>query len=570
MRKQLRNWVRLIGFFGSILGLILIIDQTAFAQALLKDTAAKDVETPTAKYENLTPLDTHKYDALEAAAVYAMKRNIEDARRLFKASPGAVPASTGEAHDGFNGEHQDYRFTWRRDSAFIALALVDVYKQAVDPNLKSWCRQFLFDYAEFNLKLLAQAPNDEPKFYLNGKMFKKIWGRPQSDGPALTAMAMAEFADILINEGHVTAARRLFDQLITGDLDSIAGDRHRPPSFNRPSFDIWEEQLGFHFATLVLQDNALVMGVHVARRLKLSVPTNWLNTIQAIDRWLPEFIDPSAGKIVATQSASGQRYNNGREGFDSVVYIAPLYIRSDIRATLGFQQFSFTASSPWMMATVEKFRQKFMSGEEEDLGEGKKGGFKYYLPINQKNSRFLVGRYPKDKYFGGNVWPIPTFDLGRDVYAMAIDAHRKGFFDVENENLNALRRFTGQATALKPGSKIAANSAEFQSIARNMLAEGDSLIDGMIAQAGGFDPRKPLDQQLYLNEQYDKHNGAPAALPNLTWNYAELYQAIQSRKRLVEILQSSESPNRASLAQASCASILTAGANASRATSARP
>ena len=41
----------------------------------------------------------------------------------------------------------------------------------------------------------------EPKYFVNGSVYNKIWGRPQNDGPALAGVFLAELLNALRDVG---------------------------------------------------------------------------------------------------------------------------------------------------------------------------------------------------------------------------------------------------------------------------------------------------------------------------------------------------------------------------------
>ncbi len=528
--------------------------------------------TPT-PYQNILQSEhstENQYNELANAALQSIIASINEAEKLFNAVPGSIPAATGEAVDPVNGEKQQYNlFIWRRDAAIIARVLVRAYPHIKDPERKAQIREILAKYVRSESQFLKdleshEAPmwsdgkvvvikprNGEAKRYIDGKLVKDIWGRPQNDGPAYCAKTLSIFAEELIAEGDYTTAYNLYKTLISNDLNYLAGEGLTfqdgkknykvAPQYNARSYDIWEEQYGFHFATLVAIDDALVRGAHLAQQLGMPIPLEWKVAISEIDPWIEDFRDVKEQngdlkpvqmrKIVATLDHDSKPYNNGRNGFDAVEYMAVLDLAHQ------FHNFQVTASDPLMMKTVDDFRQWFTSGEVNATT----GEFEQHFPINHqgRGSTFL-GRYPNDKYFKGNVWPIATFASARYDYETVVDASRIGHLKVMSENLEILQRLLGaNSIGLHEGMTINAASDQFVIIASKLIENGNTTITNLANLIGiNFNLKtQTFTGKLEINEQYSKYDGSPTALPNLLWSLAELYHSIQDRHQAVTVLQ---------------------------------
>ena len=516
MRNLLRCRVRFFHRIGAILVLILISTQMALGEAIV-DTAR--VNSPTDKQPQLTD---QQWKALSDAAVAAIFRNIDEAEKSLGFAPGAIPASTGSAYDHVKGENQQYNlFTWVRDSALAAMAIVDVYRTTTNPALKIKAGDFLMKYANFNIELQSKKTTygyGDGKYHKNGDPITEEWGGPQNDGPALRAVALSEFASALISEGLVQTARFLYRTAISRDLDYIA------KNYNVKGVDWWEEhwknKKGFHFSTLIAQQDALNLGQKLARQLDLTPPEQWNDVEQKIEEWLPKFWNPETGIFVATLDSDNLPINNGRSENDSLNYMALLGPRFGVRDS------RITASNPQMMATVGQFVRQFD-----------------HFPINQKNRGHYVGRYFGDTYFGGNVWAITTMARYGFDYLVARDASDKGLLHIDNHDLTFLRPIAGNyAKFLRPGITLSRQSEGFKQIMADLIQHGDKgLIDTLTLAVGKlkFDPvTEKLLNPLYISEQYSRDHGGAEALPNLTWNYSVLYHAILARQKAVAALRS--------------------------------
>ncbi len=530
LHDLLRCWVRFFCRIGSHLALILISSQIAFGDAVI-NTARVHPAT-----DEQLRLTDQQWKALSAAATHAIFRNIDEAERSLSFAPGAIPASTGSAYDYVRGEDQQYNlFTWVRDSALVAMAIVDVYRTTANLELKAKAAEFLMKYARFGIKLQHKKSTygyGDGKYHKNGDPITEEWGGPQNDGPALRAVALSEFALALRSEGHLQTARILFQTVISRDLDYVA------TNYNAKGVDWWEEhwknKKGFHFSTLIAQQDALNLGQKLARRLDLTPSAKWPDVEQRIEEWLPKFWNSDLGIFVATLDSDNRPIDNGRSENDSLNYIALLGPR------LGARDSQITASNPQMMATVGRFVQQFD-----------------HFPINQQSRGHYVGRYFGDTYFGGNIWAITTMARYGFDYLVAIDASNKGQLHLDNHDLTFLQPIAGNnAKFLRPGTTLNRQSKEFKQITAALIDHGDRGLVDMLTLAVGklkFDPvTHKLLNPLYISEQYSKEHGGAEALPNLTWNYSVLYHAILARQKAVAALRSLE----AELSPMSCAHIL--------------
>src|SRR5262245_17002075 len=91
----------------------------------------------------------------------------------------------------------------------------------------------------------------EPRFNPDATLDISKWNRPQHDGPALRALALMRLWAMGVLDAEDQAPMR---KLILTDLNFLA--RH----WREPSFDIWEEELGEHYCTLLVQRAALEDG----------------------------------------------------------------------------------------------------------------------------------------------------------------------------------------------------------------------------------------------------------------------------------------------------------------------
>lgn len=113
------------------------------------------------------------------------------------AATGAVVASPSRANP-------DYFFHWVRDAGLVMNTVLDLYERTSSSQKRSLLRQKLFHFVAFsrrNQETATLSGLGEPKFHADGRSFTDPWGRPQNDGPALRAITMIRFANLLLKEG---------------------------------------------------------------------------------------------------------------------------------------------------------------------------------------------------------------------------------------------------------------------------------------------------------------------------------------------------------------------------------
>ena len=126
------------------------------------------------------------------------------------------------------------------------LRLAGDFRKNIDPSFLQYVRD--------DNELCAIAGDrvlGEPRFNPDATLDISKWSRPQHDGPALRALALMRFWPL---DGLDDATRASMRALILTDLGFIL--RH----WREPCFDIWEEELGHHYYTRLMQHAALADG----------------------------------------------------------------------------------------------------------------------------------------------------------------------------------------------------------------------------------------------------------------------------------------------------------------------
>jgi glucoamylase len=453
------------------------------------------------------PLDTA--DVTEWVEKQAQKSlsqilsNIQYAELHLGARPGAIVASPSHTFDAFNGVEQNYRYHWVRDSALVINTLIDQYKKLPKDKREEFLKGPINKYIVFsalNQQLSGPANLGEPKYELNGAPYLGEWGRPQNDGPALRALALMEWIEILLEDGYQQEAESVFRSVVTPDLS------YTVESYGKASYDIWEEVRGEHFYVLLLQRTALKVAQRVEKKLNLNELALYHGEIQKIlDYDLSKFKSEKRGVIEATREPDGGHVKDKNSKLDIATIYAVLLKH---RFNLEVDEEEYSVLDSWVLSTAEKLRKKFS---------------KIY-PINQRGyPGTLMGRYPEDKYFGGNPWPIATLAMAELHFRLALALTRNVEFSVDQLNknfLNQVLRSVG-AEPLLEGERLAFASKKRELLIQSLFKMGDIYLARV---------RFHASDEGYLYEQFDRHTGFATALSHLSWSHSSFLDATLARE----------------------------------------
>ena len=307
----------------------------------------------------------------------------------------------------------DYFFHWFRDSAIVMDAVRVLYETG---DLGELALQHFGDFVRFSLSLgeldgrliTASArwrENVSPDFvqFLRGEELAAVsgeavyadsrvnpdgtldvlrWNRPQHDGPALRALAVLRWLRTLAAgpPGAVSAAVRADAQrLLRVDLAFTAA------RWRRPSFDIWEDELGHDYFTLRVSAAALRLGADwLGEEGEGESATRLRDDARALLDWLDRFWLADTGYY---RSRIMPRGVSSTRLLDTSVILSVLHSRdgSDVHS----------ARDPRMQATLDRLEELF-------------GGL---YPINHARPPErapAMGRFADDVYYSGGAWYVAT------------------------------------------------------------------------------------------------------------------------------------------------------------------
>jgi glucoamylase len=323
----------------------------------------------------------------------------------FQAS-GAIVAAPSQTHP-------DYFYHWVRDAAISMKSFYDhvcASPAACDARMRL--------YVDWIAKAQQQSdPNGidvlgEPKYYISGEVYDKPWGRPQTDSPALRAIAVTQWAEALLKTNgtdyvlqHLWVADATKHSVIKWDLEFVSHN------WNEDSFDLWEETKGQHFFTRMVQRRALLDGAALARKLSDDgAATYYEQQAKALEAKIDEHWDGNIIRATMPGSVGPMKYRS----LDSAVVLGALY---------GSTGDGFYGPKSDKVIKTAKALEQSLSG---------------VYAINAKDDAeqtpgFLVGRYPNDTYTGyetgglGNPWILCTHAMAEMYYhAGGADGCREG------------------------------------------------------------------------------------------------------------------------------------------------
>ncbi len=310
--------------------------------------------------------------------------------------PGMVVASPSRSNP-------DYYFDWVRDTALTYRALIDYYELKKDLKIKKMILTWV-DAEAYRQNMPTFTGLGEPKYFIDGSGYTGGWGRPQNDGPALRALAMIKFARLMLAENNQDyVLKKLYHGVIPANSPIKKDLEYTAHHWREPSFELWEEEMGMHFYTLLAQHTALQEGAKLARELGDNGAADFYSMQSKLigEMIKSEFMDSELGiKATIRKVNGGLGYKNSN--LDVAPLLALLH-NSPYQKLVTFNS-----------ASVRKYVEKLTST------------FADLYSINKAFPELgvSIGRYPEDKYDGyettksGNPWFLSTIALG-EYYCLA-------------------------------------------------------------------------------------------------------------------------------------------------------
>ena len=368
-----------------------------------------------------------------------------------------------------------YYYHWMRDAGLSIKAWLDI-----NDNDYNKVKTELDGYAKWVAKVQHKAdPNGidvriEPKFTIpDGEPYTGGWCRPQTDGPALRAMAMSKWGMLLAESGNGDPSAIweivAYDMAwVTENWDSMGCDlweevRSDDFFFNKMAF-IYSLNVAADFGDMIGKDGASYRAV--AEDIKTATKTHWKD---------------------------GYLFESTNRPLDGAV----------IHSIATFGKYLYPPESSEAAATIKVLTKAFCREypiNQEEIAAGKPG--------------LLIGRYPGDSYAGGNPWQLLTAVLAELFYlggqATMKEVRQRGDFSLRYSEYKEWI----ELLKLKEGSTAS-------DLAAAQVAAGDAVMTSLwshVQDAGGR-----------VDEQIDKHTGKQTSAEGLTWSYANILHALHVR-----------------------------------------
>ncbi|GGE04525.1 glucan 1,4-alpha-glucosidase [Aureimonas endophytica] len=298
------------------------------------------------------------------------------------------------------------------------------------------------------------------------------WDRPQADGVALRAIALLRWPNGA-DEGLRTGLRAV----IEADLAfTLAHGRE-------PSFDIWEEELGHHYYTTLVQAEALGLGA--AWFAELDRPVEARACAVGADELasrLGEFWDGRLGFIRSRRGVSG---GSERKALDAATLLAVIHA--------GRASGPHSILDPRVQAGVTALESLFETA--------------YAINRDRPADRGpALGRYAGDAYYSGGAYYFSTLAAAEFYYRLSAALRDGADLPAAAENGRFRERLP--AGRDRPASAAAA------------LRQGDAIM----ATVRAYTPASGA-----MSEQFDQGTGEQTSARHLTWSYAAFITAAAAR-----------------------------------------
>ncbi len=386
----------------------------------------------------------------------------------------------------------NYYFHWVRDAALVMSAL----QQTLPFDQQKPLFRDYIDLVNNHQQVWKITGQGEPKFNPDGSSYSLPWGRPQNDGPALRVIALTRHALRLIENGGIDYVKsRLYggkipaNTVIKRDLEYVSHN------WTKHDFDLWEEVKGHHFYTRYVQRTALVLGAQLADRLGDHGAAKWYRK-QAVElnQALEKHWSAEKNYILTTRNrVGGLPYKH--TNLDASVILAVNHA--------SLPGLSFSATDERVIATAWKLI----------------AAFKDIYPINNRFDGTGIGRYPEDRYFGGNPWFLLTAGFAEYFYKLAESYQKDHRLTVSDTSKKFFNKFLG----LQFSHGVISDDLSVTEVISRLKKHGDQFLNRIKRHAG---------QDGRLDEQFDKYNGFMKSARDLTWSYASFLTAINAKRRL--------------------------------------
>ena len=412
----------------------------------------------------------------------------------------------------------DYFFHWFRDSALVMDALRVATEQGLIDKKKAF--EKLKEFVDFTRKLQNldgriflqrhdyESPT-QPDFlqYLRPKeeiaqIFDKAifletrvnpdgmfdvtrWPRPQMDGPALLILTLLRW---LKNDPALdTALYKDIEELLIENLDFT--NQH----FQEMSFDIWEEEKGFHYYTQLVQREALEKGAEwLTLKGDHTRAKDYRKNCDDLTKQLSAYWDASLGYL---RSRLNVEQGNNDKGLDIAVIFAVIHTAR----LFGPHSVVDVKVQATVTALEELFETEYLINQSRADDHGP-----------------AMGRYKNDVYYSGGAYFFSTLAAAEFYYKLASALQKGGELHITAENARFCARL-GVTEKTSPQAQINALRTRGDAILR--------MVQTYTPESGD------------LSEQFDQKTGLQTSAKHLTWSYGAFITAYAARRQAAQATQ---------------------------------
>jgi glucoamylase len=271
-------------------------------------------------------------------------------------------------------------------------------------------------------------------------------------------------------------------ELVAGGLEFTLSNAEKP------CFDIWEEESGYHYYTLLVQSEALARGAEWLCETGQAARAHACRAVAGeIARRLDAFWNRAGGYYRSRTDVAG-----GKPGKDLDIAVVLAVLHAG-RAT-GPHSVLDPKVQATLTALEELFEAEYAINRDRPAGRGP-----------------AIGRYATDAYYSGGAYFFATLAAAEFYFRLAT-ALLSGAEMADTEENARFRQRLGAAAG--PGASPAP--------AADAIRRGDAIMRTVRA----FTPATGD-----LSEQFDRTTGAQTSAKHLTWSYAAFITAAASRRQ---------------------------------------
>tara|TARA_Y100000591_G_scaffold271775_1_gene247058 strand:+ start:15795 stop:16868 length:1074 start_codon:yes stop_codon:yes gene_type:complete len=342
----------------------------------------------------------------------------------YSEKPGMLIASPSD--------NPPYKYHWVRDVSIVMRVIIDQYRKQKSEKYFVKIINYINNCNDIQ-ELNTLTGLGEPKINIDGTPYNEPWGRPQNDGPALRGLNMINLY-FLLHKNYKHIAEKLIIPILQKDLNFILNN------LNKPCFDLWEEIVGWHFYTRIVQ-------------------LKFLKEISSNKKKLSNLLhipDDLEKKFVFLQN-NIQHHKSENCIISSFDEEGNIIRYDDASILLGFCHVDFDKS----IINLFGFDRIFQTCQNlEEIFRNK-----YNMPTLE-----LIGRYGGDAYYDGQTWIICSLALAQIYFHFNyLDGYEYLYFAGKqilktivnlNKNLDLAEQYNPLTDTFLSAEKLTWNYAE--------------------------------------------------------------------------------------------------------------